>query len=256
MKVDIEQLERKYFCKNKPVEFKLKCNEVINIYPILVSDWDVFEECYDVLTFAKNEIPSAEIISMSYMDFMINILLKDDINQIKLSNIFKICLKEDNIKIGIEGNKYVLIVVDDNDFVKFKIYSKDFDCIKKIILYQNIVGYDDMEISKDIKNLINEYWKTKNGDIVPLTLERKMTFLGNELGMLNENILKMTYREFSNRFDMAAERMDYEINKTAEMSGNVKFDKKIEHLIYKHKKNKFEEFFVNKDEFVNKINNA
>lgn len=73
MKVDIEQLERKYFCKNKPVEFKLKCNEVINIYPILVSDWDVFEECYDILTFAKNEIPSAEIITMSYMDFMINI---------------------------------------------------------------------------------------------------------------------------------------------------------------------------------------
>lgn len=256
MKVDIEQLERKYFCKNKPVDFKLRCGEIINIYPILVDDWDIFEECYDILTFPKNEIPSAEIISMSYMDFMIQVLFKEDINQIKLSNIFKICLKEENVRFGFEKDKIILIICDDNDIIKFKIYSKDFDEIKRIILYQNIVGYDDTELSKDIKNLINEYWKTKNGNIEPLTLEKKMVFLGNELGMLNKDIMKMTYREFSNRFNMAAERMDYEINKTAEMSGNVKFDKKIEHLIYKHKKNKLEEYFVNKDEFTNKINNA
>lgn len=259
MKVDIEQLNRKYFYKNKPVKFKLKCGEIIKIYPILVRDWDVFEESYDILTFPKNDIPSPEIISMKYMDFMISILLMDEINQIKLSNVLSLCLKFENIKFGFDNNNnYVLNVYEEENYIheKFKIFSKDFDDIKKIILYQNIVGYDDTLISKDIKNLINDYHQIRNENIEPLTLEKKIIFLGNEIGMTTKEILDMTYREFSNRFDMAVEKLDYQIYKTAEMSGNVKFDKKIEHLIYKSKKNKFEEYFVNKDEFTNKINNA
>lgn len=253
MAVNIGYLQRKYFYKNKPVPYKLKCGVEIIIYPVIVEDGDIFEDSYDILTFNKSEIPIPEIIQMSYLQFLIEVMFKEDSNQYKLYNIFSICIKEEDIRIGYEKNKPILIICE-NDIIKAKINHKDFDEIRKIILYQNIKDYDDSYISKDIRNVIEEYYKATNSNIEPLSLEDKMAFLGNETGLKTEEILKMTYREFNNRFGWAVDRMDYQINKTAEMSGNVKFDKKLEHLIYRHKKDKYEQFFKNKDEFVNKIN--
>lgn len=253
MAVDIEYLKRKYFYKNKPIPYKLKCGEEIIIYPVMVDDGDIFEESYDILTFNKSEIPIPEIIQMSYLQFLTDFMFKEDKNQYKLSNIFSICLKEEDIKISYENNKPVLIICKNNK-IKSKINHKDFDDIKKIILYQNIKNYDDSYVSKDIRKVMDEYYKATNGNIEPLTLEDKMAFLGNESGLTTEEMLKMTYREFNNRFGWAVDKMDYLINKTAEMSGNVKFKEKIEHIIYKSKKDKYEKFFKNKEEFVNKIN--
>lgn len=256
MAVDIDYIKRKYFYKNKPVEYKLRCNKIIKIYPVLVEDYDIFEENYDILTKMKNEINSPEIIRMSYLQFIIEFLIKqDEIYKYKLYNIINLCLKEDDISVGYDKNKLVL-VISKNDIVEYKINHKDFDDIKKIILYQNLINYDDTYISKDIRNVIEEYYKAKNGDIVELSLEDKMAFLGNNCGFSYDEMLKMSYREFSNRFDWAVEEMDYKINKTAEMSGNVQFDRKIEHLIYKKKKNKLEQFFVDKDKFTDKINKS
>lgn len=253
MAVNIEYLQRKYFYKNKPVPYKLKCGVEIIIYPVIVEDGDIFEDSYDILTFNKSEIPIPEIIQMSYLQFLIEVMFKEDSNQYKLYNIFSICIKEEDIRIGYEKNKPILIICE-NDIIKAKINHKDFDEIRKIILYQNIKNYDDSYISKDIRKVMDEYYKITSGDIEPLTLEDKMAFLGNESGLNTEEMLKMSYRDFNNRFEWAVDKMDYVINKTAEMSGNVKFDKKIEHLIHRPKKDKYERFFKDKDEFVNKIN--
>lgn len=255
MAVDIEYLKRKYFYKNKPVPYKLKCGVEIMIYPVMIEDGDIFEENYDILTFNKSEIPIPEIIQMSYLQFLIQVMFREDTNQYKLHNIFSICLKEEDIRIGYEKNKAILIICE-NDIIKAKINHKDFDEIKKIILYQNIKDYDDSYVSKDMRNIIEDYYRAINSDIEPLSLEDKMAFLGNESGLTTKEMLKMTYREFNNRFGWAVDRMDYQINKTAEMSGNVKFDKKLEHLTRRRKKNKYEQFFTDKDAFTNKINNA
>lgn len=253
--VDIEYLNRKYIFKDKPVVYKLKCGKEINIYPVLVEDWDIFEENYDILTFNKLEIASPEIIQMSYLKFVIKILLKEEQFQSKLLNILELCLHENDIRVGYENNQPILVICQDN-IVKFKIYHKDFDDIKKIILYQNINDYDDRYISKDMRDMMDEYFRVKNGNLQPLSLEDKMSFLGNNSGLLKEVILKMTYRDFLSRFNLMIDQIEYQINKTAEMSGNVKFDKPIEHFIYKQKKNKYDQFFTSKEEFENKINNA
>lgn len=256
MAVNIDYLKIKYFYKNEPVPYKLKCGVEIMIYPVMVEDGYIFEENYDILTINKNEIPDAKIIQMSYLQFLIQVMFKNEINQVKLYNIFATCLKEEDIRIGIENDKPILITFDKNEKVKLKINHRDFDDIKKIILYQNIKDYDDTYVSKDMRNIIEEYYKAKNGNIELLSLEDKMAFLGNEAGLSLTEMFKMSYREFNNRFEWAVNKMDYQINKTAEMSGNVKFDKEIEHLIYRHKKNKYERFFTDKESFTNKINNA
>lgn len=255
--INIEFLERKYFPKNKPIPYKLKCNVELLIYPVILEDYDIFEESFDVLTIEKNEIPIPEIIQMSYLQFIFEILLKKEQLDYghKLLNIMELCLKENDIIPYYENNKPVLLIRN-NDILKAKITAKEFDDIKRIILYQNIVGYDDTMISADIKKMINLYNKTNNNNIQQPNLEDKMAFLGNETGLSYEQILKMTYREFQTRFNWAIQKVDYMINKTAEMSGNVKFNKPIEHLIYKSKKHKFERFFSDKEDFVNKIQNA
>ena len=93
--VNIEYLQRKYFYKNKPVPYKLKCGVEIIIYPVIVEDGDIFEDSYDILTFNKSEIPIPEIIQMSYLQFLIEVMFKEDSNQYKLYNIFSIFKKID-----------------------------------------------------------------------------------------------------------------------------------------------------------------
>ena len=249
--VNIEQL-KKYFFKGLPIEYLTKYGSV-NIYPILVDEWDIFENNYDILLQEKNKIPIPEIIQMSYLQFLIEVLFIEEKYQNKFRKIMSLCLHEKNLNIRYIDNKYYVVITDDDKNIKTMINYKDFDNIKKIILYKNIDGYDDEEISDDVKKVMEDYLKLTNGNYEPVTLEDKLIFLGNETGLKLNDMLQMTYREFTKRFDMAVSRMDYTINRTAELSGNVKFEQPIEHILYKKKKNKFEKFFVKKDEISNKI---
>ncbi len=255
--VNINELEKKYFYYNKKVPYELKCGTIIYIYPVLLEDWYIFEECHDILAFNKMEIPIPEIIQMSYLQFLLEVLCGEKLNENKLKRLLNLCLHIDNIKYHYDSNgKPNIVWCDENDIIKAIISPKDFDDIKKIILFQNIPGYDDTYISKDVREVIDETIRLRDGKTVPLTVETKMAFLGNEIGLTNKDMEKMTYREFEIKFNMAVDRMDYQINKTAELIGNVKFNKKIEHLLRKTKKNKLEDFFTNADEFTNKINSV
>lgn len=255
--VDIKKLEKEYFYFGLAVPYKLKCGVSININPILVQDWNLFENCHDILLFNKMEVPIPEIIQMSYLEFVLEVLCGDKKNEEKLRQLLNLCLGFKNIKFCYDKkNKPNVVECDKNNIIKTIISPKDFDEIKKIILFQNIPNYDDTYLSKDVREVIDNVVKVQSGKITPLTIEDKMAFLGNEIGLTNKDMKEMTYREFDTRFNMAVDRMDYQINKTAELIGNVKFNKKIEHLLRKTKKNKLESFFTNADEFTNKINSV
>jgi len=269
--VNIEMLQKQFFSKGKPVVYNLKCGEELLIYPILVDDWDLFEACYNILTIEKNKTPSPEIIKMSYLKFLLKAILpmgsENDINDNhnRLYWIFKLCCNTEKVyPIEIDDKSNLILIFDEKKMIEENINGsivsveklvevekviteKEFDEIRKIILFQNIPNYDDTEISEDVKNLMEEYFRLSNGDLQPVTLEDKLIFLGNELNTTTDKLLNMTYREFEKRFNIAVEKMDYVINKTAELSGNVTFKKKLEHIIYKHKTNKYGQFFVDSD---------
>lgn len=236
--VDIEYLTRKYFTFDKPVEYVLRKDEQIEIYPILVKDWVIFEECYDIFNYDKNSSGVVEIIQMSYLQFLMEVIGEnDELVFNKLYNILQICCKTENIQYGIdESGKYFLAI--DNKIIT----SHHFDDIKKIILFQNIVNYDDTEISADIKKIIDDYNRLSSGDVANPTLETKLSYVGNECGLQKKDMLEMTYREFDNRFNLAIELMGYHINKMAEAQGCT-FKEKLEHPIYRKIKNKFSQFF-------------
>jgi hypothetical protein len=50
----IEILKRLYYANELPVPYNLKCGVQINIYPVKVKDWELFENSMGVLTIDKN----------------------------------------------------------------------------------------------------------------------------------------------------------------------------------------------------------
>ena len=140
--LDIQYLKQQYFTFDKPVPFKS-----FYIYPVMLEQYYDFMFAHDILDIDKNSIPDKKILKMTYLEFLINILQESEAVQIKLSNILNICLKIDLDTVEVK-------IKEDKMFINGEeINSKDFDVLRKTILYQNIPSYDDKYIDPDIKKL-------------------------------------------------------------------------------------------------------
>ena len=190
--VDIDKLELIYFQNDEPVPYYLK-NSIddswnmstdgykLLIKPIKVKDWSLFNNCIDILMHELQDYNSVEIIQMSYLEFVTDILLDkvsdEEIseNAFKLSTILSMSLGVYEARKGMFRNKPCLTLHDENGCVVSLITHKEFNELKKIILFQNIINYDDRYLSPDIKKEIEEYEKIKysNENIVNPTLEKQ-----------------------------------------------------------------------------------
>ena len=178
---------------------------------------------------------------MTYLEFLTNILQESKAVQIKLSNILNICLKIDLDTVEVK-------IKEDKMFINGEeVNSKDFDILRKIILYQNIPSYDDKYIDPDIKklqerhdNIVNK----GNADIQPPTLEDLIVALIAELGYTIEYVTQLSWRKFSLLLKSVEDKIDYKIKKAAEMGGMVTFKEPVEHWIYKKKKDRFANAFA------------
>ena len=85
--VDLENLELKYFCNGFDVPYKLQNGGILNIKPILVKDYPYYEYSSSILEIRKNETDNIEIIKMSYLDFLLNIVISKDEHKDKLINL-------------------------------------------------------------------------------------------------------------------------------------------------------------------------
>ena len=103
-------------------------------------------------------------------------------------------------------------------------------------MFQNIIGYDDEYVSDDVKKVIDDYYAIKNKGLVNPSIEDKMSALTAMIGITKNQIIKMTYREFENTFKFAMDKNEYQIGRTAELSGNVKFDKPVDHWVINERK--------------------
>lgn len=246
---NLEYLESAYFFKDKPVPYELMCGSTINIYPISVENSDLFFGCKDILDINKNEIDNVEIIQMSYLQFVLEYCDVD-----KLIILLQLCLHEqDDFYTYEEKNKKNLVICDKDKNVKYIIKSKDFEDIRKIILYQNIIDYDDTYINKNIRDMMNKMNEAQTSNLKPITLEDKLVFVSIATGHSFDYLYKLSYRKFIKMFIMASERDTYMLNRQAELSGNVKFDKPLEHYIYKTNKGKYDDYFVAKNKIDSKM---
>lgn len=252
--VDIEYLEDMYFSNDEPVPYSLKCGKIIKIYPIKVKNWTLVGNCLDVLLYQKDEVPDINIIKMSYFEFIAMLATEQKDIFTKLAIIMKYSLGIECISIEKNLGKVVLGICDENENIDYFINSKEFDDIKKIILFQNICDFDDREISKDVRELYQSYLiATGVSNQVEPTLEKKKIFVMSKVGMQMKDINDMSYRIFSQLYATNIEVDLFYAKKILQASEKYEFKEDVVYPLFEKKKDKYDVLFVQRNSLDNKL---
>lgn len=250
-KLDLDFLARAYFYLDEPVPYQLE-NGIVYIKPISLKDSEMFLASCDILAFNKNEIPSVEIIQMSYLEFVCKCLISQEIYCDKLINILKYCLGINYPKLLLD-NKGKPLIRDDEQEVT--INSKDFENIRRIIMYQNILHYDDSYVNPEIRQMKAEVDELKNKDIVTPTLERKIAIITAHSGVTKEEQKKMTYRSHCLLFEEVCGETEFTAVRPTALIGKMLGGKGEipDHWIYKKRKGKLDGYIVDADKYSKNI---
>lgn len=247
----LDAIRKIYYANELPVPYNLKCGKCIEIFPVKVKDWEIFENALGVLTIDKEKIPDAEVISMHYLDFLYKLISEDTegIGEM-LNTVLTYSLGEHEYSMKKLGyrNKTFLIIKD----IDVQISCKEFDEISEIILTYNLVNYDTRKMSDDIKKVIEDYYKLRNGNkYKQASLEEQKVFVILKSGISIQQINEMSYRIFSQVYTTALDCDIYISNKIIQSSQKYETKGEIIHPLLEKKKDILEEVFQDADKFVN-----
>lgn len=247
MAIDIEVLEKGYFYFDKPVPYKLSDTTHVDIMPVSVYDSEVFLSSCDILQIDKNTLNSVEIIQMSYLDFLLKVMLPTDKSGLlldKLSNIFRLCLGMKTWKLKVKEKQKLSIVAPDDSF---EITGKQFDDIKRIILYQNVPHYDDTYIDPDLKKMMDEVDRLKSQGISTPNLERRMAIITAHCGVNKQTLMQYTMRSLQLLFEECAGEVEFTTLRPIMLyAGKAK---ELEHWIYKKKKDRLDGYITSVESY-------
>ena len=250
--LNIDFLTKTYFYFDKPVKYKLCNNQYIEIFPILLTDSEIFLSSIDLFMIDKNSLPDPSIIQMSYLQFIVEkMFTNNQTNVQKFVNLVILCLHLQFPEIiKDERNKFKL--VDKNG--EIIINHTDFENIRRIILYQNFQEYDDSYINPDLKKAMNEVDMLRSKNIVPPSLERKIAIITSHTGISKEEQLKMTYRSHALLFNEVFGEIEFvTLRPIALFAGE---GEKLEHWIYKPNKNKLDEYITSVDTYAQSMGSS
>lgn len=258
--IDLDFLERTYFWFDKPVKYLLKGDVEVTITPVSVEDSEMFVSWIDIINIDKNALSNPLYISMSYLEFLVSAFFSaqgEELRKLSITkfvNILKLCLGFDG-RIDIKLNERQKPTIVYGDIV---ITAKEFEDIRRIILYQNLLDFDDSYVNPDVKQAVDEVNEMKNKGIESPTLERKMAIITAHTGLSKKVQMEMTFRSHSVLFREVYGEVEYTSARTGIMVGNMFAKKKIDmdDWIYKKKKNKYEDYFVTQDEYSNSMGGA
>lgn len=234
------------------------------ISPIKIEDWYNVREALGLLQIDKNTLGEIQFISMNNLQFILTTLSFEEYYIDSFVNLL-------NLALDIKENEVIQFAINDDDaFLNIgeliketevmsdnyrTITSEDFDEIRRIILYQNVLDYTDKYIDPDVKREVDEYYRLKNKGAKEISIEHKTICIQLRTGMSTELIGKLTIRNFLLLFDSIVEESDYQAMKLAEANG-AKFKSPIEHWAYRSDKDKYADAFCDADAFADKMQNA
>ena len=254
---NVKQYIEPFITMNEPVPYKN-----LLIYPFIMKDYYNFMLSVDILTQEKDKTNNIDIIQMSYLDYIIQILFTDNnfndqwqeknctVWQKKFATIITVSLQCDinDINFCIDKKGKIFLMIKGQ-----KILAKHFNDIIKIILHLNIPNYVDEYITPDVQEVIDKHLQEKSKNIYPPTLNKKILFVTANTNYHKLDILNMTLFDFESLFSLLLSELDYKINKTAEMSGNVEFKEKIEHFMFEKPHSIYDSIFQDSQVFEQKM---
>lgn len=237
--VNIDLLQRAYFTFDKPVPYTIK-DKVLTATPIKLDQAETFLASIDILQHDKNSSPSVEIIQMSYLEYLVRVVQQEDkLLADKLTNILHLCWGIDEWHIALNDKGKVVIFDQTHDV---QITAKQFDEMNKIILYQNILHYDDAYVNPEFKRTMEEVDAVKNfGKEFP-SLERKMYIIAAHTGITKQQQKDMTFREHQGVFEEVTGEVEFTTTRAIAMycgKGN-----EIDHWIYRKKRGKYDGYMI------------
>ncbi len=257
--MDSEKLRIEYFQNDIPVPYQLRCGLELFIYPIKVKDWYKVDD-FSLLNINKNEINDKNIIMMSYLQFLNEVyFVQFEEEKQRFLNIMCLCLgyDKDEIQFGYKDKKPHLVFLDKDNNILGYMASKEFDDICKIILFQNIIGYDGEYVSQDVRNEIQRYLTYhSNKDTKSPTLEEKKVYVFAKRNMSMLEINEMSYRLFTQTYDVLFECEQFLADKMIQASEKYKVEKNIYHPLIAIKETIYDRVFGSFDEIKNKITQA
>ena len=243
MEFDPEFYELAYFSLDKPVPYELKSGQTIEIKPIMTEDAMLFLASADILRIDKNSAGSVEAIQMAYLTYLQKVVLPGQpIATQKLINVLNLCIGLKDTYLCTDEKKRAFLKSGD-----IEITAKEFDEIKRIILYQNIVGYDDTYINPELKKAMDEVDKLRNIGYDMPSFERKVGIIEAHTGISSDVLMKKTWRRFQILFNEVCGEIEFLTTRTALIACGA--GDKIEHYIFKKKKNKFDGYFLDPGEY-------
>ena len=239
MSVNIDLLQRVYFAFDKPVPYTIS-DITLFAAPIKLDQVETFLASIDILQHDKNSSSSVEIIQMSYLEYLVRVVGNDDnLLADKLTNIFHMCWGIDNWEIVVnERGKFV--ITDKTHGVD--ISARQFDEMNRIVLYQNILHYDDEYVNPEFKRMMDEVDAAKNFNKDFPSLERKMYIIAAHSGITKQQQKDMTFREHQGIFEEVTGEVEFTTTRAIAMYCGK--GKEIEHWIYRNKRGKYDGYIT------------
>lgn len=248
---DVKSFIEPYVTLDKPIPFK----DDLKIHPIKVEDYYLFNSTVDIFAIEKNRIPEVRIIQMNYLQFIVQELFSStksfnnykagDLWNYKFFTLLSLIFKVDIDNIFIKKDEKDRFFININDTL---IDYKEFDRIRKIVFFQNIYDYEDIEMSEDFRRVVEKYFALRNKGMRPLTLEDKIDTILSSTAFTMEDILNMTYRRFCRIFQKTVDKIEYIVGCYGYTRKEVP-----EHWIYKKDKGKYDMVVTDANSFTDKL---
>lgn len=249
--MNFDALNELYFAYDDPVPYLLKSGATLNIYPVSLRDSLIFLTSCDLLNIDKNSSSDVSVIQMTYLRYLSERVLQNaDEQEIKASkqklvNICMLCFKMELPYMGKnERGKVVLCDAKNPDII---ITEKEFEDIRRIVMYQNILDYDDEYINPDLKRAIDETNALKAAKYAPISTDRKMGIVMAHCGYTKQQLKEMTYRSFNILFNEVVGEVEFETTRAISLyAGQAD---KIEHWIFKKRKDKYDDYIMSLEDY-------
>ena len=269
---NVKEYVNKFTTFGEPVDYK-----GLKIKPIVVKDAEKFLEAIDVFRIEKDKIPDVNIIKMSYLEFLMGIMAfdnnyvddflcllsltlgmeyedryrvgGDDFNKNELlsqslpNGDSTYYINGWNLEIKISGGKATIKLMDS------VLTANEFEEFIKIVLFQNIDGYDDTPMSDDFRRIVNQYYTLKFKGIHEPTIEDKMMAIIVSSSYTMETIKEMPMRSFERLFDCSVKKVDYTAIKPLERY----MKNGVDHWVFYPERDKYSEIFGDANELAKKV---
>lgn len=199
----------------------------IDIHPIKMIDSEKFYEVAGCLLLEKNKEKDIALLKMPYLKYLLARSMNGEEYLIYMLQELLTMTLQREFAFDEDQRKNIVVVMDGK-----VITHTDFDEIKNIILQQNLIRTNDMILDPEFEQALREaedYFEKRNGK--PATMAEKIAIYHVLTKTPYSEIQNLTIYQFYKSLERMSMFIDYQLLKSAELSGMVTFKEEIPHYM-------------------------